>query len=358
VRETVTNDPQGPVGNGELTYSLDPVGNRLSMTSSLAAIPAATYSYDQDDQLGGDTYDLNGNTTAANGHTFAYDFENHLISKDGGAVRVVYDGDGNRVAKTVGGVTTKYLVDDLNPTGFAQVMEEISGGAVQVGYTYGSKVISQRRGGATSYYGCDAHGNVTFLTDANGVVTDTYDYDAWGNIVARTGSTPNSRLYTGQEFDPDVGFVNLRARYYDARRGRFASIDPMPGSPASPLSFHRYLYAGADPVNGVDPLGTTVSLEYAIIVTGSFYEIMDIGFGGYLSGMSFSPNWVMAYLDKVKAVGGGKVGAFIDQFGYFQGVFALGAVIACQLSTAWPDLDGECSSMFTFGPPRPPAPFG
>jgi YD repeat-containing protein len=31
-------------------------------------------------------------------------------------VQIVYDGDGNRVAKTVNGVTTYFLVDDLNPT--------------------------------------------------------------------------------------------------------------------------------------------------------------------------------------------------------------------------------------------------
>ncbi len=40
---------------------------------------------------------------------------------------MVYDGDGNRVAKTVNGVTTHYLVDDLNPTGYPQVVEELSG---------------------------------------------------------------------------------------------------------------------------------------------------------------------------------------------------------------------------------------
>jgi hypothetical protein len=34
---------------------------------------------------------------------------------------MVYDGDGNRVSETVGGVTTKFLVDDLNPTGLPQV---------------------------------------------------------------------------------------------------------------------------------------------------------------------------------------------------------------------------------------------
>ena len=44
---------------------------------------------------------------------------------NGGAVTVIYDGDGNRVAKIVGGVTTQYLVDDLNPTGLPQVVEEV-----------------------------------------------------------------------------------------------------------------------------------------------------------------------------------------------------------------------------------------
>jgi hypothetical protein len=61
------------------------------------------------------------------GLTSVYDFENHLIQK--GGATMVYDGDGNRVRKTVAGVTTKYLVDTLNPTGYAQVIYEgFSGG--------------------------------------------------------------------------------------------------------------------------------------------------------------------------------------------------------------------------------------
>ncbi len=134
--ETITGDPSGPSGNGALTYSIDPVGNRLSRASTLAALGAQSFSYDANDELTSDGYDLNGNTTSSGGHTYAYDFENRLVSKDGGAVTVVYDGDGNRVAKTVGGVTTKYLVDDLNPTGYLQVMDEVSGrrgaGAIHV----------------------------------------------------------------------------------------------------------------------------------------------------------------------------------------------------------------------------------
>jgi YD repeat-containing protein len=39
-------------------------------------------------------------------NSFTFDSENHLMSMNGGAVTLVYDGDGNRVAKTVSGVTT------------------------------------------------------------------------------------------------------------------------------------------------------------------------------------------------------------------------------------------------------------
>jgi hypothetical protein len=46
------------------------------------------------------------------------------------------------VAKTVNGVTTEYLVDDLNPTGYPQLIEELIGGAVTRQYTYGPQRIS------------------------------------------------------------------------------------------------------------------------------------------------------------------------------------------------------------------------
>ena len=213
-----------------------------------------------------DSYDANGNTTSSGGHTYGYDFENRLVSKDGSAVTVVYDGDGNRIAKTAGGVTTKYLVDDLNPTGYLQVMDEVSGGAVQVRYTFGDMLVSQTRNPgtspSTSFYGYDAHRNITFLTDASGSVTDTYDYDAWGNLVAITGSTPNTRLYEGQEVDPDLDLINLRARQYRASTGRFLTLDPLRGELLKPTSLNKYLFSDADPVNLWDPKGKQEVLEF------------------------------------------------------------------------------------------------
>jgi YD repeat-containing protein len=164
---------------------LDPTGNRLERTSTLAALPAATYAYGANDRLTSDGWDANGNATtctvAGANAAFAYDHEDRLVSKDAGTpseVRLVYDGDGVLVGKTAGGVTTRYLVDDLNPTGLTQVMDETTLAATaDVSYTWGSSLLSQsRRSGSTwttSHYGHDAHGNVTFLADGAGAVTRT-----------------------------------------------------------------------------------------------------------------------------------------------------------------------------------------
>jgi RHS repeat-associated protein len=131
--------------------------------------------------------------------------------------------------------------------------------------TYGTNIVSQTRNvsttPATSYYGFDAHGNVAFLTDAAGAVTDSYDYDAWGNLVASTGSTPNSRLYAGEELDPDIGVMNLRARQYRPTTGRFLTIDPLMGNMRKPTSLNRYLYTSVDPVNFSDPSGRVEVME-------------------------------------------------------------------------------------------------
>jgi hypothetical protein len=53
----------------------------------------------------------------------------------------VYDGDGNRVSEIVGGATTKYVVDTVNPTGYAQVVDELRNGALVRTYSYGLERI-------------------------------------------------------------------------------------------------------------------------------------------------------------------------------------------------------------------------
>jgi RHS repeat-associated protein len=314
-KETITGDPRGSAWNGAVTYTLDNVGNRLTR-SAAAGLAEQDFQtrYDANDALlvDGDHYDTNGNLTTSGGETFAYDFRDRLKAKNANApaaVTLTYDCDGNRFAKAASGVTTQYLVDDLNPTGFSQVLEELVGGAVKVRFTYGNSIVSQTRdpgeANTTSFYGYDAQGNITFLTDGNGTITDTYAYDAWGNVIGQTGTTTNTRLYTGEELDPDLGLFNLRGRQYRASTGRFVTVDLLDAvtnlanlgngygftvgsstprawvkSPYAqavldlsstderkrdrllgPIGLHKYLYANVDPVNLGDPLGLAAAVE-------------------------------------------------------------------------------------------------
>ena len=158
-------------------------------------------------------------------------------------------------------MTTSYLAADQNPTGYAQVLDELQGGAVVRTYSYGLELINQRQTLAgtltTSFYGYDGHGSVRFLTDSTGAITDTYDYDAFGNLISSTGTTPNNYLFAGEQFDPALGIYYNRARYYDQREGRFWTMDTFEGEEETALSLHKYLYSEADPADSLDPSGLT-----------------------------------------------------------------------------------------------------
>ena len=67
----------------------------------------------------------------------------HFSERTAQLSRIAAPAFGNRVAKTVNGVTTQYLVeDDVNPTGLPQVVEETVNGVVTRSYTYGLERIS------------------------------------------------------------------------------------------------------------------------------------------------------------------------------------------------------------------------
>jgi RHS repeat-associated protein len=198
------------------------------------------------------------------------------ITTSGTSVSIVYDGFRNRVAKTVNGVTTQYLVEsDLNPTGYPQVFDELNtGGAVTRTYTYGLQRIDEDQVTSNvwtpSFYGYDGGGNVRQLTNSTGTVTDSYEYDAYGNSFTVSGSTPNEMMYRGEQFDSDLGLYYLRARYCNPVTGRFMSRDPLDGEQFDPRTLHKYLYANGDPMNAIDPTGKAVkpglTFEYGLLI--------------------------------------------------------------------------------------------
>ena len=310
--ETIASAASGK--NGGVSYTLDPVGNRTAVSGGITGLSPVSGSYNADDHLSAESYsDNNGNVTTSGGKNYAYNSQNQLISMTGTAT-LAYDGDGNRVSKTVGTNVTHYLVDDLNPTGYPQVVDELLNGSVTRSYAYGLQRISEYQYDTSasawkpSFYLYDGFGSVRQLTNTSGTITDTYEYDAFGNLLTPMGPTPNEMLYRGEQYDSDLGLYYLRARYYNPLTGRFMSRDPEGGTLADPKSLHKYLYANGDPVNGWDPRGRQdESAGYAITIARFLIEAPKLAVWSAEAALC-----LIALGDKVASYAGGEEPKLFD----------------------------------------------
>ncbi len=268
-------------GIGGVNYAYDAVGNRTNRTSAISQLATSNSSYNVNDLLTSDGYDPNGNTTNSTGNAYQYDVLNHLTNVNNGSIVISYDGDGNRLSKKVGSTNTYYLVDDRNPSGYAQVVEEWTavGGTTNLAlvYNYGMGLINQRAPGAsTNYFVGDGHGSTRLLVDTGGNVVNAFAYDAYGTLIASNATAQTTYLYCAEQFDADLGFYYLRARYLNPASGRFWTMDTFEGIPFEPRTLHKYLYCGANPVNHTDPGGHDESGTLAGTLTvGGGMAILD-----------------------------------------------------------------------------------
>ncbi len=132
-----------------------------------------------------------------------------------------YDGNGDRVLQTKGGIDTTYVVD--------------SGPANE-------RVLMETTASATTYY------------------------------VYGTGSSGNRYTFTGEENDAS-GLVYLHARYLEVGVGRFPSRDSFPAKAGDTQSLNRYAYVKNNPTNYVDPSGEQAVAE----ATVPFLETLAVG---------------------------------------------------------------------------------
>ena len=77
------------------------------------------------------------------------------------------------------------------------------------------------------YYITNLQGDVISLELADGGSGAQYAYDAWGNIIAMSGTLAelNPLRYRGYVYDQETGFYYLNSRYYDPAVGRFINAD-------------------------------------------------------------------------------------------------------------------------------------
>jgi RHS repeat-associated protein len=253
----LTNENISVLGN--VGYGYDVVGNRTNRASTISGLTNQIYTFNTNDWLNIDSYDSNGNTTISGTNAYHYDAMNRLTNVNN-SIFITYDGDGNRVSKKVGTTTTFYLLDDRNPSGYVQVVEEwtVTTSATNLAkvYNYGSDLISQRvPNTSTNYFIYDGHGSTRALTDNAGNVANIFTYDAYGTLIVSNTTAQTFYLYSGQQFDPDLGQYYLRARTYNQNTGRFWTMDTDQGDNQNPLSLHKYLYCDGNPLNRLDPSG-------------------------------------------------------------------------------------------------------
>ena len=179
-----------------------------------------------------------------------------------------YDAEGVRRSKTTvrGDERNEiFFVSDTSNELSQTLAETDEKGNILATYSWGDTLLSQTREAKTSTYLYDGHGNVRGLLDDEGKLTDTYAYNAYGELTEKTGETENHFLYTGEYYDGTTNLYYLRARYMNPGTGTFISMDSYQGDLYEPVTLHKYLYANANPVKYSDPSGMFSLAESAAV---------------------------------------------------------------------------------------------
>ena len=273
-------------------WSRDAVGVPLTATETNTLTPTiptrvVSYEYDSDNRLtesskGTYEYDANGNLTSRTIDgvitNFEYDIEDRLITQTSdpngptpNTVEHVYDGAGNRIARTdPNGTTTRYVLDRSRSMSHV-LCETDTGGSVIAYYIHGPTLVARIDAvGTPRYYHTNDLGSVVALTDPNGNVVDRYAYEPYGLPFGHEGTTPNPFTFVGGlgVMAEDDNLYFMRARFYDPDTGRFLGKDPVEGAFTNPLELNRYAYGLDNPVFVTDSSGEWFGLDDAVAALG------------------------------------------------------------------------------------------
>ena len=127
-------------------------------------------------------------------------------------------------------------------------------------------------------------GNVKGITDANGELVASYEYDEWGKLLALTPAedgneeqiavaTKNPLRYRGYYYDNETGLYYLQSRYYSPDLCRFISPDDFEYiNNSSTLYLNAYAYCYNNAVSLSDAEGTTPQLAMNVADISAFVK--------------------------------------------------------------------------------------
>ncbi len=198
------------------------------------------------------SYDRAGNLLRDDRAAYVYDaFRRNVRTETpgGNAQASRYDAEGLRCGLEENGSACAFVW-----RGDEAVAEESQAGVVR--HVRADRLLASVPGGEPAenrrYYAADETGSITHVADGRtGRLLESYEYDAWGNLMSGGVGTGNRFRYGGEQFDAVSGKYYLRSRYYDPVTGRFTQEDTWRGD-----GLNLYDYCAGNPVNYADPEGT------------------------------------------------------------------------------------------------------
>lgn len=261
---------------GDISYTYDAAGQLKTVTAPVRG--TTTYNYDAGGNI---TTVVNGGTTKTytygnanwkdlltnyNGTAINYDAignplnwhsgvssmtwemgrELASLTKSGVAHSFTYNEVGLRTSKTFNSVTTRYYWADNKMTA-----QEDGTDFIYFRYDSDDKLVAFELNGVEYYYIKNLQGDVIAILDSDGNCVVEYEYDAWGKLLATTGSLAstvglkNPMRYRCYYYDSSTGWYYLESRYFDSEIGRFINADApelMTLQPENLLSTNLFIY--------------------------------------------------------------------------------------------------------------------
>ena len=200
-----------------------------------------------------------------------------------------YNSRGQRVAKTVGTMTTYTLWQDGQRVAEIDAAGKITAQTLYLAEGQRAAPIARLDGEQWYAIHTDPRGAPIAMTDAQKAVVWRASVSAWGGSATPADgksfgpASLNLRL-PGQFYDEETGLHDNGFRTYDPLSGNYLQPDPL-GYPDGP---NPYRYAQGDPVNRIDPTGL-----YAADV--HYYMTY---FLALTAGLSENDAWIIATADQ------------------------------------------------------------
>jgi RHS repeat-associated protein len=175
-----------------------------------------------------------------------------------------------RATADSGSGLTKFVWDVPGETGFGDLFEELTAANALVrAYFRATNLVTQKEASASHVFHWMDQGTLQILTDLNGNLAGSYDFDAWGEIVDASGAvSPLAWQGNWGYYQDNIERTWVRARHLDTRRGRWMSQDPL----GFPGDLNPYAYATNSPTKLVDPSGEVAP----VVVLGAIVGLLAL----------------------------------------------------------------------------------